>query len=263
MNIEWGDINNYEVHHKLGRGKYSEVFLGYCRSNKQKAVVKILKPVKAEKIYREIKILQTLYGGPNIIKLCDLVKEPKSKTPCFVYEYMPHTETKRLSPDLTDKDVRIYLYKILEALEFAHSHGIMHRDVKPLNIVINNDAKELRLIDWGLADYFFPDKEYNVRVASRYYKGPELLVDDKMYHYSLDIWSLGCTMAGMIFKVDTFFKGSDNFDQLIKIMKVLGEDDLHEYVHRYNLKIPKEVKKLMKGYEFEKIPWESFVNNRN
>ena len=195
--------------------------------------------------------------------MCDLVKEPKSKTPCFIYEYMPHTETKRLSPELTDHDVRIYLYKILEALEFAHSHGVMHRDVKPLNIVIDNDAKELRLIDWGLADYFFPDKEYNVRVASRYYKGPELLVDDKLYHYSLDIWSLGCTMAGMIFKVDTFFKGSDNFDQLIKIMKVLGEDDLMEYVNKYNLKIPKEARKLMKGYEFEKVPWNNFINNRN
>jgi len=68
----------------------------------KKTVIKVLKPVKAEKIYREIKILQTLYGGPNIIKLCDLIKEPKSKTPCFIYEYMPHTETKRLSPELTD-----------------------------------------------------------------------------------------------------------------------------------------------------------------
>lgn len=103
--------------------------------------------------------------------------------------------------------MRLYIYKILEALEFSHSHGIMHRDVKPLNIVINNEEKELRLIDWGLADFYIPEKEYNVRVASRYYKGPELLVDDKLYHYSLDIWSLGCTMAGMIFKIDTFFKG--------------------------------------------------------
>ena len=125
---------------------------------------------------------------------------------------MNHEETKKLSPGLTDLEIRIYLYKILESLEFSHSHGIMHRDVKPLNIVINPENKELRLIDWGLADYYIPNKEYNVRVASRYYKGPELLVDDKLYHYSLDIWSLGCTMAGMIFKVDTFFKGSDNFD---------------------------------------------------
>ena len=263
MQIDWGDIVNYECYHKLGRGKYSEVFLGYCKANNSKCVIKVLKPVKAEKIYREIKILQTLYGGPNIVKLCDLIKEPKSKIPCFIYEYMPHTETKVLSPTLTDFDVRLYIFKILQALEFSHSHGIMHRDVKPLNIVIDNESKELRLIDWGLADFYVPDKEYNVRVASRYYKGPELLVDDRLYHYSLDIWSLGCTMAGMIFKVDTFFKGADNFDQLIKIMRVLGEEDLHEYVHKYNLKIPKEVKKLMRGQEFEKRSWESFVTSRN
>jgi casein kinase II subunit alpha len=59
-------------------------------------------------------------------------------------------------------------------------------------------------------------------------------------------------MAGMIFKVDTFFKGSDNFDQLIRIMRVLGDEDLHDYVQRYGLKIPKDAKKLMKGQEFPK-----------
>jgi len=250
MNIDWGDIVNYECYHKLGRGKYSEVYSGYCKANNQKAIIKVLKPVKAEKIYREIKILQTLWGGPNVVKLCDLIKEQKSKTPCFIYEYMPSSETKLISPSFDDRDVRIYIFKILQALEFSHRHGIMHRDVKPLNIVINHEDKELRLIDWGLADFYIPEKEYNVRVASRYYKGPELLVDDKLYHYSLDIWSLGCTMAGMIFKVDTFFKGSDNFDQLIRIMRVLGDEDLHEYVHRYGLKIPKEAKKLMKGQDF-------------
>ena len=260
MYIDWGNIENYECYHKLGRGKYSEVFLGYCKANNSKAVIKILKPVKTEKIYREIKILQTVYGGPNIIKLVDLCKEPRSKTPCFIYEYMPCIETKVLARSLEDMDVRIYIYKVLEALEFSHSHGIMHRDVKPLNIVIDNDAKRLSLIDWGLADFYIPGKEYNVRVASRYYKGPELLVDDKLYHYSLDIWSLGCTMAGMIFKIDTFFKGSDNYDQLIRIMRVLGDEELYEYVDRYNLKIPKEVKKLIKKEEFEKTPYNAFIN---
>lgn len=126
---------------------------------------------------------------------------------------MPNViETKKLIPTLTDTEIRMYLYKLLMALDYCHANGIMHRDVKPLNIVINNVSKQLRLIDWGLADYYKPDTEYNVRVASRYYKGPELLVDDKLYHYSLDIWSTGCTMAGMIFRIETFFKGSDNFD---------------------------------------------------
>lgn len=57
MVINWGDIDNYECYHKLGRGKYSEVFLGYCKKNNNKVVIKVLKPVKSEKIYREIKIL--------------------------------------------------------------------------------------------------------------------------------------------------------------------------------------------------------------
>ena len=123
----------------------------------------------------------------------------------------------------------------------------------------------LRLIDWGLADFYKPDQEYNVRVASRYYKGPELLVDDKLYHYSLDIWSTGCTMAGMIFRIETFFKGTDNFDQLFKIVKVLGANDLNKYCKRYNLTIPKEAKKLIRGYDksLDKVPWSSFISDKN
>jgi casein kinase II subunit alpha len=52
--------------------------------------------------------------------------------------------------------------------------------------------------DWGLADFYLPSREYNVRVASRYYKGPELLLNNKFYGYSLDIWSLGCVFAGLV-----------------------------------------------------------------
>lgn len=222
MTINWGDMSQYECLQKLGRGKYSEVYQGCNQLNNEKCVIKILKPVKQEKIYREIKILQTLFDGPSIVKLYDILRDQISKTPCFVYEHTPCVETKLLIPTLEDKDIRVYMYKLFEALDYAHSHGIMHRDVKPLNIVINHDQKQLRLIDWGLADFYKPEQEYNVRVASRYYKGPELLVNDTLYHYSLDVWSAGCTMASMIFQIDTMFKGSDNFDQLIRIVRVLG-----------------------------------------
>ena len=102
-----------------------------------------------------------------------------------------------------------------------------------------------------------------MRVASRYYKGPELLVDDRLYHYSLDMWSTGCTMAGMVLRIETFFKGSDNFDQLFKIIKVLGQDSLHKYLYKYGLDLPIEVKNMMKGREFPKIPWSNFISDRN
>jgi len=65
-------------------------------------------------------------------------------------------------------------------------------------------------------------RRYNVRVASRYFKGPELLVDLQDYDYGLDLWSLGCMFAGMIFRKEPFFYGHDNYDQLVKIAKVPG-----------------------------------------
>ncbi len=64
-----------------------------------------------------------------------------------------------------------------QALEHSHSNGIMHRDVKPHNVMIDHEKRQLRLIDWGLAEFYHPEREFNVRVASRYFKGPELLVD--------------------------------------------------------------------------------------
>lgn len=67
----------------------------------------------------------------------------------------------------------------------------MHRDVKPHNVMIDAKHRKLRLIDWGLAEFYHAGTEYNVRVASRYFKGPELLVNMRDYDYSLDLWSLG------------------------------------------------------------------------
>ena len=100
-----------------------------------------------------------------------------------------------------------------------------------------------------------------MRVASRYYKGPELLVEDKKYHYSLDIWSLGCTLAGMLFKIETFFKGSDNYDQMARIVNVLGSEGLKEYLRKYKLALPPQVAKVVKSADV--VPYVSFINSRN
>lgn len=76
--------------------------------------------------------------------------------------------------------------------------GIIHRDVKPHNIMIDHDKRQLRMIDWGLAEFYFPGKDYNVRVASRYFKSPELLLNYQYYDYSLDVWSTGALFAGIV-----------------------------------------------------------------
>ncbi len=235
--ISWGSVDPYLVTQKLGRGKYSEVFAGVNSFNNQQVVVKVLKPVRKMKILREVKILQNLHGGPNIVRLYDLAREPASKTCCLIFEHINNTSAKTLMRTMTDSDLRHYVFEVLRALDYSHQNGIMHRDIKPQNVMFDYDERKLRVIDWGLAEFYVPGQQYNVRVASRYYKGPELLVDDVLYHYSLDMWSLGCTMAEFMFQKDPFFWGDDNNDQLVKIAKVRGTDDLIEYLRKYSLSL--------------------------
>jgi len=259
--VQWNTPEDYEVIRKIGRGKYSEVFQGINIRNKEKCVIKILKPVKKKKIKREIKILQNLCGGPNIIKLLDVVKDPQSRTPSLIFEYVNNTDFKTLYPTLTDYDIRYYVYQILKALDYSHSQGIMHRDVKPHNVMIDHAKRDIRLIDWGLAEFYHPNREYNVRVASRYYKGPELLVDFQLYDYSLDIWSLGCMLASLVFKKEPFFYGHDNYDQLVKIARVLGTEGLYRYLDKYQLELDPHFDDILGRHP--RRPWAKFVTADN
>ncbi|KAG1463347.1 hypothetical protein G6F46_002787 [Rhizopus delemar] len=207
--VQWGDQETYEICRKIGRGKYSEVFEGWDIKTEEKCVIKVLKPVKKKKIRREVKILQNLDGGPNIVRLLDTVRDSQSRIPSLIFEY------------------------------------------------VNN----LRLIDWGLADFYIPHTQYNVRVSSRCYKGPELLVDFQLYDYSLDLWSFGAMLAGMVFRKEPFFHGKDNDDQLVVISKVLGTVSLQEYLKKYNLILGKQYERKIR--QCRSIPWSRFVTAQN
>ncbi|KAF8005243.1 casein kinase II subunit alpha [Metschnikowia aff. pulcherrima] len=260
INIQWNSQDKYEVEKKLGRGKYSEVFLGVDLTSGAKCVIKVLKPVKRKKIKREISILKNLVGGPNIVGLLDVVREPQLKTPGLIFEHVDNVDFRVMYPTFSDMDIRYYMFELLKALDYSHSMGIMHRDVKPHNVMIDHEQKKLRLIDWGLAEYYHAGTEYNVRVASRYFKGPELLVDFRYYDYLLDLWSFGCMLASIVFKKEPFFHGKSNTDQLVQIVRVLGSDDLHAYLGKYNLTLSDEYEDL--GY-YTRRPWRRFVNEKN
>ncbi len=127
----------------------------------------------------------------------------------------------------------------------------MHRDIKPQNIIINDRTKDIKIIDWGLAEFYLPGKKYHPRVATRYYKSPEILVGMEEYHYALDIWSLGCIFAEIALKKAPFFKGEDNPDQLAKIARILGTAELNEFLNKYGLKLPAELKNRIPMYASE------------
>jgi casein kinase II subunit alpha len=157
---------------------------------------------------------------------------------------------------LSDCEIRYYVCHLLAALRDLHQLGIMHRDVKPRNVLINRNnwngmfrnhaedfrqdpvSKPLVLIDLGLADFYTPRIAYNVRVASRHYKSPELLLAYPYYTPALDLWGVGCVLAGLLLRREPFFRGKDNPDQLVKIVGVLGTRDLQRYVDTYGMAHP-------------------------
>lgn len=259
--IEWGNISNYEIISKIGRGKYSEVFTGVNVLNNKDCVIKVLKPVKLKKIYREIKILKNLTGGPNIINLYDLVQDQNSKIPALIFEKVNNVDFRVLYPKFTLEDMQLYFTQLLNALDYSHSMGIIHRDVKPQNIMIDPKLKVLKLIDWGLAEFYHPGTDFNVRVASRYHKAPELLINLQQYDYSLDLWSVGAMIALIVLKKEPFFRGDSNNDQLVKIAKVLGTDDLHRVMKKYGLTLSSDYDDILG--EYPRKPWSLFINDNN
>lgn len=271
---DWLDPEAFEVVRRLGSGRFSEVLEAEdTRSVVHRHVVlKVLKPVAAKKVNREIRILQILKGGSNVISLEGICRDTETGTTTLVLEHVgkdvqwlvsavPSSHQSRPPPPLSLADIKFYMYKLLQALDYCHSCGIMHRDVKGRNVVINRRFKQLRLIDWGLSDFYIPGKRSIVRVGSRYFKAPELLVGYRFYSYAIDIFSAGCTLAGLVFRREPFFRGRDNEDQLIKITQVLGTENLYNYLKAYGIVLEEKLLDAL-GHS-PKQDWKSLVTPDN
>ncbi|XP_025073833.1 uncharacterized protein LOC105426277 [Pogonomyrmex barbatus] len=171
---------------------------------------------------REICLLKEL-KHKNIVRLYDVLHSDKKLT--LVFEHCDQDLKKyfdSLNGEIDLDVVKSFLYQLLRGLAFCHSRNVLHRDLKPQNLLINKNG-ELKLADFGLARAFgIPVKCYSAEVVTLWYRPPDVLFGAKLYTTSIDMWSAGCIFAELANAGRPLFPGSDVDDQLKRIFKMLG-----------------------------------------
>ena len=219
-------LEKYAKVEKVGEGTYGVVYK--CRIKETNDFV-ALKKIRLENedegipstSIREISILKQL-RHPNIVYLIDLIHGEKKLY--LVFEYMDH-DLKRfldinngpLSPEL----VKSYLFQILIAINFCHSKRILHRDLKPQNLLIDKDGI-IKVADFGLARSFgVPIKTLTHEILTLWYRAPEILLGQKEYSTPVDMWSIGLIFYEMAHR-KPLFAGDCEIDQIFKIFQMFG-----------------------------------------
>lgn len=218
---------NYIRLEKLGEGTYATVYKGKNKSTGQLVALKEINLDSEEgtpsTAIREISLMKEL-KHPNIVRLYDVIHTENKLN--LVFEYMDKDLKKYM--DTTGKrgaldapTVKHFMYQLLKGILFCHDNRVLHRDLKPQNLLINSRG-HLKLADFGLARAFgIPVNTFSNEVVTLWYRAPDVLLGSRTYSTSIDIWSAGCILAEM-FTGRPLFAGNSNDDQLQKIFKIMG-----------------------------------------
>ncbi|KAM5570825.1 protein IMPAIRED IN BABA-INDUCED STERILITY 1 [Rosa sericea] len=219
----------FEKLEKIGQGTYSSVFRARdLETGKLVALKKVrfdnFEPESVRFMAREILILRRL-DHPNVIKLEGLITSRLSCSIYLVFEYMEHDITGLLSnPDIkfSEAQIKCYMKQLLSGLEHCHSRGVMHRDIKGSNLLVNNEGI-LKMADFGLANFCDSGHKQPLtsRVVTLWYRPPELLLGSTAYGAYIDLWSVGCAFAELLVGKPVL-QGRTEVEQLHKIFKLCG-----------------------------------------
>jgi len=220
-------MEKYVKLEKIGEGTYGVV---YKAKDKKTGELLALKKIRLEAedegipstAIREISLLKQLQH-PNIVRLYDVVHTEKKLT--LVFEFLDQDLKKYLDAcgdnGLEPYTIKSFLYQLLQGIAYCHQHRVLHRDLKPQNLLINMEG-ELKLADFGLARAFgIPVRNYTHEVVTLWYRAPDVLMGSRKYSTPVDIWSVGCIFAEMV-NGRPLFPGSSESDQLMRIFKTLG-----------------------------------------
>lgn len=223
-------MENFQKIEKIGEGTYGVVYKARDKFNGTLvALKKIRLDADSEGVpstaIREISLLKEL-DHVNIVRLLDVVHSEKKLY--LVFEYL-HQDLKKYMdscppPGLGENLIKSYLHQLLLGVAYCHSHRVLHRDIKPQNLLIDVQGN-IKLADFGLARAFgVPVRTYTHEVVTLWYRAPEILLGSKFYSTPVDVWSLGCIFAEMITK-RPLFPGDSEIDQLFRIFRTLGTPD--------------------------------------
>ena len=172
---------------------------------------------------REISLMKEL-KHENIVSLHDVIHTENKLM--LVFEYMDKDLKKYMDSrgdrgQLDYVTIKSFMHQLLQGIAFCHENRVLHRDLKPQNLLINNKG-QLKLADFGLARAFgIPVNTFSNEVVTLWYRAPDVLLGSRTYNTSIDIWSAGCIMAEM-YTGRPLFPGTTNEDQLQKIFRLMG-----------------------------------------
>ncbi|XP_039715430.1 cyclin-dependent kinase 3 isoform X2 [Pteropus medius] len=248
------DMDAFQKVEKIGEGTYGVV---YKAKNTETGQLVALKKIRLDSetegvpstAIREISLLKEL-KHPNIVRLLDVVHSEKKLY--LVFEFLSQ-DLKKFMDSTPASELPLHLVKLLQGVNFCHSHRVIHRDLKPQNLLIN-ELGAIKLADFGLARAFgVPLRTYthevqqdkgmrrvaegvspvpsatlneaafllSPQVVTLWYRAPEILLGSKFYSTAVDIWSIGCIFAEMVIR-RALFPGDSEIDQLFRIFRTLG-----------------------------------------
>jgi len=210
---------------KLGEGTYGVVFRAIDQQTKGIVALKKIRLENEDEgvpptAIREISLLKEVCQHPNVITLREVLHSSQKLYLVFDFvdrDLKKHMERTTLSPTT----VKSFLFQLCAGIAHCHSRRILHRDLKPQNILITSEGS-LKIADFGLARAVgIPVRAYTHEVVTLWYRAPEVLLGSKTYATGLDIWSIGCIFSEMVTR-EPLFRGDCEIDQIYKIFRILG-----------------------------------------
>ncbi|XP_055544073.1 cyclin-dependent kinase 1 [Wyeomyia smithii] len=220
-------MENFQKIEKIGEGTYGVVYKG---RNKVTGEIVAMKKIRLESedegipstAIREISLLKELQH-PNIVSLQDVLMEENRLY--LIFEFLSMDLKKYMdtlpAEKMMDADlVKSYMYQITAAILFCHKRRVLHRDLKPQNLLINKEGL-IKVADFGLGRSFnIPVRNYTHEIVTLWYRAPEVLLGSQRYACPVDVWSIGCIFAEMATR-KPLFQGDSEIDQLFRMFRIL------------------------------------------